>query len=545
MTFSEEIQIQTINHLGLIAGIIDDIGLEKIINEVLGLDTRELITSGQVVKAIILNGLEFFSKPLYLFPQFFEDKATEHLLGKGIEAKHLNDDKIGRVMDKLYLQGLSSIFLLIALAVVEKYQILTNCSHLDSSSFSVHGKYAYNNLITDEKNQENEQLEPVPITITKGYSRDHRPDLKQFIIDLIVSGDGGIPLFLRVADGNEQDKAVFGKIAVEYQSKVNFETMIIGDSALYTAKNLKLMSEFFWLSRVPLSLKAAKELVKKYSSSELKKSKIEGYSFLEVEMTYAGIKQRWLLVESQKRKESDKIKLTEKINKEKEKATKSLKSLMKTKFTSPEGAMEIANQFSQFLKYHKLSEIHVRETLDNLQKKDFLSGTKIYQITTNLEINQTVINELEERAGRFILATNELNKSYLSSDDILMKYKEQQAPERGFAFLKDPLFFADSVFLKSPQRVETMAMLMGLCLLVYSLGQRELRCLLKESKTGLKNQLGKLTESPTLRWIFQCFQGIHLVVLSGVKQIVNLTKERRLTLSFFSSSCQKYYLLSG
>ena len=88
-------------------------------------------------------------------------------------------------------------------------------------------------------------------------------------------------------------------------------------------------------------------------------------------------------------------------------------------------------------------------------------------------------------------------------------------------------------------------MFLGLCLLVYSLGQRELRRHLRESKTGLKNQLGKLTETPTFRWVFQCFQGIHFVVLQGVKQVVNLTEEQKLTLSFFPPSCQKYYLLSG
>jgi transposase len=127
----------------------------------------------------------------------------------------------------------------------------------------------------------------------------------------------------------------------------------------------------------------------------------------------------------------------------------------------------------------------------------------------------------------------------------LIKYKEQQAVERGFGFLKDPLFFADSVFLKSPKRVATMAMLMGLCLLVYSLGQRELRRRLKEAKTGLKNQLGKLTEKPTLRWMFQCFQGIHLLVQSGKKRVVNLTEERQIILSFFPLSVQNYYILSG
>ncbi len=216
---------------------------------------------------------------------------------------------------------------------MKKYQILTNCSHLDSSSFSVQGKYLEMNSMTD-KNQEVGEVEPRPITITKGYSRDQRPDLKQFIIDLIVSGDGGVPLFLRVADGNEQDKSVFGKIAKEYKSMVDFETMIVSDSALYPQNNLQLMSETKWLSRVPLSIKEAKELVNKVSAKDLKKSKIEGYSWKEVESQYGGVKQRWLVVESQKRKESDKIKLSEKIEKEKEKATKKLNSLMKQKINS-------------------------------------------------------------------------------------------------------------------------------------------------------------------------------------------------------------------
>jgi hypothetical protein len=145
--FSSEIEVKTINHLGLIAGIIDDIGLEEIINEVLGVDDREIVTSGQVVKAVILNSLGFVAQPLYLFPKFFEDKATEHLLGKGVKANYLNDDKIGRVMDKLYEGGLSSIFFLIALAMVKKYQIKTEFSHLDSTSFSVQGEYEYDSLI--------------------------------------------------------------------------------------------------------------------------------------------------------------------------------------------------------------------------------------------------------------------------------------------------------------------------------------------------------------------------------------------------------------
>ncbi|MEA5510391.1 IS1634 family transposase, partial [Crocosphaera sp. UHCC 0190] len=311
------------------------------------------------------------------------------------------------------------------------------------------------------------------------------------------------------------------------------------------AKNLQLMSSIKWLSRVPLSLGKAKELVKNILDNQLTSSSIEGYSWKEEVITYGEIKQRWLLVESQKRKESDLTKLSERSDKEKQKAHQALKSLMKKKFTSFEGATEAANNFSKRLKYHQLADIQIQEIPEKNQKKNQEIGKNLFQITATLGINTDQVNELEKRAGRFILATNELDDNRLSSDDILIKYKEQQAPERGFGFLKDPLFFADSVFLKSPQRVETMAMLMGLCLLVYSLGQRELRRQLKEAKTGLKNQLGKLTKTPTLRWLFQCFQGIHLLLLSGVKQIVNLTEERQLILSFFPTSSQKYYILSG
>ncbi len=145
-------------------------------------------------------------------------------------------------------------------------------------------------------------------------------------------------------------------------------------------------------------------------------------------------------------------------------------------------------------------------------------------------------------AGRFILATNILEEKQLSNDEMISEYKAQQSCERGFSFLKDPLFFTDSVFLKSPKRIESLAMLMGLCLLVYTLAQRQLRQALSASKSEIKNQLGHLTSRPTLRWIFQCFQSIHLLIINDVKQISNLTDERLWILSFFPSACRRYYL---
>ena len=126
---------------------------------------------------------------------------------------------------------------------------------------------------------------------------------------------------------------------------------------------------------------------------------------------------------------------------------------------------------------------------------------------------------------------------------MLCEYKGQQSTERGFRFLKDPMFFTSSVFLKTPERVAALAMVMGLCLLVYTLAQRALRQALALAQGSISNQLGKPTATPTMRWVFQCFQSVHWVSLNGVQQIVNLTQEHRDVLQFLGASCQKYYLL--
>jgi transposase len=148
------------------------------------------------------------------------------------------------------------------------------------------------------------------------------------------------------------------------------------------------------------------------------------------------------------------------------------------------------------------------------------------------------------------IATNVLDLKELSHDSMLSEYKAQQScvseacvGVRGFGFLKDPLFFADSIFLKSPERIESLGMIMGLCLLVYTLAQRQIRNALLESKSTIKNQLCKATNRHTLRWIFQCFQCIHLVTLNQEEHISNWNKDRDFILSLLPDDCLSYYQL--
>lgn len=123
MSPTSETKIKNIDHLGIVAGLIDEIGIVEIINSKLGIDVREKISSGILVKAILLNGLGFVSRPLYLFSQFFDDKGIEILLGEDVENDYINDDQIGRVMDKLYKYGLNNLF--IEISSCQKYYLLS------------------------------------------------------------------------------------------------------------------------------------------------------------------------------------------------------------------------------------------------------------------------------------------------------------------------------------------------------------------------------------------------------------------------------------
>jgi transposase len=207
---NSELIVQNLDHLGIVAGLVDELGIVAQVNEHLGQDPREQVSAGVVVKAMILNGLGLVSAPLYLFGQFFAGKATEHLLGRGVTADLLNDDRLGRVLDALYVNGLSDLFVKICLGAVQQYGISQTSAHFDASSFAVTGDYDQPEVSGSEGT--------APIQITYGYSRDHRPDLKQFVLNLVCWGDGDIPAFIELADGNQADKQRFAGLMKDFQT---------------------------------------------------------------------------------------------------------------------------------------------------------------------------------------------------------------------------------------------------------------------------------------------------------------------------------------
>lgn len=505
------------------------------INQRLGVDPREKVSAGVIVKAMILNGLGFVSAPLYLFGQFFSGKALEALLGEGVTADHLNDDRLGNVLDDLYNAGLSDVFLDCSLQACHQFGVQVETAHLDSTSFHVDGDYGV----------KGDEPEPGKLHITYGYSRDHRPDLKQFVLNLICAGDGDIPVFLELANGNQSDKARFADLFQEFQHQWTFAGLCVADGALYSRENLKAMSGLQWLTRVPLTVKAASDLVDQVL--DLQPTDRKGYRYYETVSEYGDVAQRWFVIESAERRRGDLKTLSKTIERLQSDGQAGLKRLSAQEFACAADATEAANQLSLKLRWHQLSNVQIVEKRHyekaGKPKKSELPSRIHYQVSAIITAVESEIAPHRVRCGRFILATNVLESAQLSANRALDEYKAQQGTERGFRFMKDPLFFASSVFLKSPNRIAALGLIMGFCLLVYNLGQRLLRQSLEQQAKTIPNQLGKPTATPTLRWVFQCFMSVHLVVHQGVQQVVNLTAERLHILQFFSESCRQYYLL--
>ena len=143
-----------IDHLGLVAGVFDRIGIGKVIDLRLPKSRHHKVTHSNAIKAMILNGLGFVGQRLYLFPEYYEKVPVSRLIADGIQPADLNDDILGSTLDAIYDYGPTELFNEIVLEMMNHEYLGTQLLHADTTSFSVHGDY------------ESDEEEPTSIQIT-------------------------------------------------------------------------------------------------------------------------------------------------------------------------------------------------------------------------------------------------------------------------------------------------------------------------------------------------------------------------------------------
>ncbi len=537
------ITVERLDHVGIIAGVIKDSGLIERINARLLLDDQEEITTGEAIAGMILNGLGFSARPMSLPPQFFANQPVGVLFRNGVSAGHFNRFKLGRSLDKAFAYGCDMLFSEVALAVCQREGIELKFTCPDTTSFSLTGAYV-------------PETDTQAIAITYGYSKDHRPDLTQAVLALMVAQEGGVPLMRQSWDGNASDTVVFKERceALIAQCEAS-ETprSVIADAKLYTEANAPNLAYLPFMTRIPETLTVTQQVIEQTWAGGEWQPLDETVRYQRVELCHYGMAQRWLVVSSQdawQRAEQTRAKAQAK---ESEQVQTQLCHLQAHRFPSETEARAALETIAQRWRYHPIAHVSLTPHLQYARKGRPPKKTPLKAI--QWPIHASVIpapgklTRQQQRQACCVLATT-IPDTALTDAAVVAVYKGQSAVERGFRFLKDPLFFVSSLFSQRPSRLQGLLMVMTLALLVDSIAQRRMRHQLAHQHDTLPNQIGQPGSRPPLRWVFQLLEGINRVTFSvqGHVQIVmeGLTALRRKILQLFGQQvCQIYQISPG
>jgi transposase len=495
-----------IQHLGIIAGICKETHVAEYIDELIPKEKRE-VSVGQAVVAMILNALGLSGRALYLTQRFFVSRPVETLIGEGITASKLNDASLGTALDAIFEYGITELFFHVASGVLKDQGIETRFAHLDSTTFSLHGEY----------NSEDEEVPEGVIHITKGYSKDNAPELNQVVAQMISANKSSIPLWIEALSGNSSDKKSFRKTVKQFQKQFDSETMpyMVMDSAFYTKENINECADIRWVTRVAETVKEVKQIYQSIGVHDFTQSNEEGYSYVPLQSFYGGIAQRWLIVHSEKARERELVTFEKNLKKTREGNGKKLMHLKNETFACRKDAEKAGERFSKKLKYQNLSYTVVKKDRYGKKGRPTVGQAIIrtdWYIQGELVDDENEIEKVKVGKGMFVIATNECDMRALDNEQVLSVYKDQGVSvERGFRFLKDPYFYAESMYLKKPERIMALIMVMTLSLLMYSLAERRIRSALVEHKEHIWDQKNRETERPTIRWICMIFEDVLLL----------------------------------
>jgi transposase len=537
------VTVERLDHLGLIAEVIKDLGLISMIDARLVPDEQEVVTPGEAVAGMILNGLGFSNRPLSLTPQFFANKPLDLLFREGVHAELFNRFKLGRTLEEVSAYGCDLLFSELALAVCTQEGIDQRFNHLDTTSFSLTGDYV---PVSDEQ----------AITITHGYSKDHRPDLKQAVLELMVAQDGGVPFVSKSWDGNTSDTQIFQERAKALMATFqNSPTprYLVADAKLYNEDNAATLKTLGFITRIPNTLKLIAQVITQALRWDTWHRLDDTTRYQRIELCHYGMAQRWLVVSSQGALERAEASITKACQREAEAIDKQLLHLQARRFETPEAAQAALATLEKSWKYHQVGFSRLIEHKHYAGKGRPMPTSPIKSIDWQMQAQarpaQEQIAYYKAYKACFVVGTN-IVPSQLSDPEVIRAYKGQAQAEGGFRFLKDPLFFVSSLFVKKPCRIQGLLMVMTLALLVYSVTQRRLRQHLAHHTETVPNQLHQPTERPTLRWVFQLLEGIHrvrVIVQDQVHDLIEGLNEVKIKILrlFGEKVCRLYQISPG
>lgn len=444
------------------------------VDEVVGIAPEDCrIPVGQRTEAWLVNILTD-RKALYKVQEFYEGYDAQSLVGSDVASDALKDDALGRALDAVHKSGIVGILTAASFSALAFASVPLNRLHGDTTSVSFYGHDRQYRSAPDD-DEEGSRLE-----ITRGYSKDHRPDLKQVIFGMVTAH--GIPVLARPENGHLDDKTwnsqTIAKLKKSLPGQKLSQILYIADSSEVTSKNLRLFREHgvWFISRLPSTL-AMCDRVKR---SALERNRWEDVGRLgerQDSATYRiqsfrrgmeGLRYRFIAVQSGALDERKRKRLEKLIETEYREFTKAAAEESEHSYSCREDAERSAAELAkQFKGYHTM-EVSTDEEVEALKRptrgrprKDTPVPTrKVFRNhVTFHEPSPEALKEARRVASMFVLTTHALHEQAMSHVEVLEAFKEPIEAEYRFRFLKSP-YFVGPVYLQNPDRVEALACLM-------------------------------------------------------------------------------------
>lgn len=523
-------------HMPIVKYYAKKIGLVDTIDQMV--NTQMELSPGMAVLAMVLDTLSGRT-PLYRLTEFFEEKDTELLLGEAIPADRFCDYNLGRSMDQIFETGTQKIFSQVAQNALIAYDVDPKRVHFDTTSVSVFGDY---------------DLVDPPFDITYGYSKDKRPDLKQFLISMLCV-DRNIPILGVTKDGNASDKTLNNELLSNISKHMANHGLskgayvYVADAAFVTEDNLSKAdaNRTWFLTRLPANYSECRRVIRDAVAADQwidigpladepnrPKRPTASYRAYDGKVDLYGKTYRAIVVHSSAHDKRRHKRIERILHKDR----KQLEHDCKQAAASPYFCCEDAVAAGEKLVRKAASRFHRIETnVEQVPKYGRGRPAKgkprpviryEYVLKTNIVEVPEKINPLRQEAGCFVLLTNLVDQyEDWPAQELLILYKSQIGIEKNFSFLKDPAI-VNSIFLKKAERIEVLGLVLLISLLIWRLMERSMRKYLESNNCVLTGWVRRKTKKPTTFMMTTKFSSVMVITMGHLRQLTKPLKQIQL-----------------
>ncbi len=487
-------------------------------------DNRNRVSTVSSLLLLVRNIL-ISREPVYGLGEWTASFAPELFELRDDQLRSLNDDRVGRALDRLFDANFPELVMAITRHVVQEFDLELSELHNDSTTVRFYGDY-------DEFEQPVLRRGKTTVAIRQGHSKDHRPDLKQLLYILTVTDDGGVPVYFTTDDGDKHDDETHvptWELLRELIGGSDF--LYVADCKLASAENLLHISSEGgrFITILPKNRSESRKMRQRlmdqadspkwqllYEVHDPRGILSHRFRTLrEEELTGDGYRLLW--IHSLTKATTDDGSRVKSINKTVDDLTQ-----LRTRLQSPRTRMRdrhrVEAEVEKILTHRKTAEFVVVDVLqeEEVALKQTTPGRRTAntqytrQVKHRFDLTWKVDTEAIERARRadgvFPLITNDTE---LTAEEILRAYKRQPIIEKRFSQLKTD-FNVAPVYLKEVSRIESLLCVYFFSLLIQTLLERELRRTMQREELGALPLYpeGRACSRPTTRRVIDAMSSL-------------------------------------